>query len=90
MSEIIAILISTVVLGSIYGLVAIGMTLIYGTLRILDMSQGSMVMMGGFVAWGSWSLPTPTRCSPPRRVRGDLRHGDVHPADLGSAAHEPS
>lgn len=52
MSQIVAILISTVVLGSIYGLVAIGMTLIYGTLRILDMSQGSMVMIGSFVAWG--------------------------------------
>ncbi len=52
MSEIVAIVISTVVLGSIYGLVAIGMTLIYGTLRILDMSQGSMVMIGSFVAWG--------------------------------------
>src|SRR5581483_3408917 len=39
-------------LGSIYGLVAIGMTLIYGTLRILDMSQGSMVMVGSFVGWG--------------------------------------
>jgi branched-subunit amino acid ABC-type transport system permease component len=51
-SDVVAILISTVVLGSIYGLVAIGMTLIYGTLRILDMSQGSMVMIGGFVAWG--------------------------------------
>src|ERR671935_177001 len=52
MSEIVAILISTLVLGSIYGLVAIGMTLIYGTLRILDMSQGSMVMIGSYVAWG--------------------------------------
>ncbi len=52
MSQVVAILISTVVLGSIYGLVAIGMTLIYGTLRILDMSQGSMVMIGSYVAWG--------------------------------------
>ena len=52
MSDVVAILISTLVLGSIYGLVAIGMTLIYGTLRILDMSQGSMVMIGGYVAWG--------------------------------------
>ena len=52
MSRIVAIVISTVVLGSIYGLVAIGMTLIYGTLRILDMSQGSMVMIGSYVAWG--------------------------------------
>jgi branched-subunit amino acid ABC-type transport system permease component len=31
--------------------VAVGMTLIYGILRVLDMSQGSMVMVGGFVGW---------------------------------------
>ncbi|MBX6369515.1 MAG: branched-chain amino acid ABC transporter permease [Rhodospirillales bacterium] len=52
MTDLVAILISTIVLGSIYGLVAIGMTLIYGILRVLDMSQGSMVMAGGFVGWG--------------------------------------
>ncbi|MEA2362333.1 MAG: branched-chain amino acid transport system permease protein [Thermoleophilaceae bacterium] len=51
MTDLISILVSTVVLGSIYGLVAIGMTLIYGILRVLDMSQGSMVMVGGFVGW---------------------------------------
>jgi branched-chain amino acid transport system permease protein len=52
MTNLIAILINAVVLGSIYGLVAIGMTLIYGILRVLDMSQGSMVMAGGFIGWG--------------------------------------
>jgi branched-subunit amino acid ABC-type transport system permease component len=51
MTDVIAILVETVVLGSILGLVAIGMTLIYGTLRILDMSQGSMVMIGSFTGW---------------------------------------
>lgn len=51
MSDILSILVSTVVLGSIYGLVALGMTLIYGILRVLDMSQGAMVMIGGFVGW---------------------------------------
>jgi branched-subunit amino acid ABC-type transport system permease component len=51
LTDIVGILVETVVLGSIYGLVAIGMTLIYGTLRILDMSQGSMVMAGSFVGW---------------------------------------
>jgi branched-subunit amino acid ABC-type transport system permease component len=50
-TDLVSILVSTVVLGSIYGLVAIGMTLIYGILRVLDMSQGSMVMVGGFVGW---------------------------------------
>lgn len=52
LTNLIGILVETIVLGSIYGLVAIGMTLIYGTLRILDMSQGSMVMIGSFVGWG--------------------------------------
>ncbi len=51
-TDLVGILVTTVILGSIYGLVAIGMTLIYGTLRILDMSQGSMVMVGSFMAWG--------------------------------------
>jgi branched-subunit amino acid ABC-type transport system permease component len=55
-TDLVAILANGVVYGSIYGLVAIGMTLIYGTLRILDMSQGSMVMVGGYVGW--WALVT--------------------------------
>jgi branched-subunit amino acid ABC-type transport system permease component len=52
MTDLLAILVNALVLGSIYGLVAIGMTLIYGVLRVMDMSQGSMVMAGGFVAAG--------------------------------------
>jgi branched-chain amino acid transport system permease protein len=51
-TDIVGIAVTTLILGSIYGLVAIGMTLIYGTLRILDMSQGSMVMVGSFDGWG--------------------------------------
>jgi branched-subunit amino acid ABC-type transport system permease component len=52
MVDVVAIVTTTIILGSIYGLVAIGMSLIYGILRVLDMSQGSMVMVGSFVAWG--------------------------------------
>jgi branched-subunit amino acid ABC-type transport system permease component len=50
-TNLVSIVVNTIILGSIYGLVAIGMTLIYGTLRILDMSQGSMVMVGSFIGW---------------------------------------
>ena len=50
-TDLVSIVVNTIILGSIYGLVAIGMTLIYGTLRILDMSQGSMVMVGSFIGW---------------------------------------
>jgi branched-chain amino acid transport system permease protein len=58
-TDLVAILVSGVILGSIYALVAIGMTLVYGILRVLDMSQGTMVMAGSFVGWGvlsSWGL----------------------------------
>lgn len=51
MENLITVLSSGVVLGSIYALVAIGMTLIYGILRVLDMSQGAMVMIGGYFGW---------------------------------------
>jgi len=54
MTNLVAILVEGFVLGSIYALVAVGMTLVYGTLRILDMSQGSMVMAGSYVGW--WIL----------------------------------
>lgn len=51
MTDIVSILSSALILGSVYALVTIGMTLIYGILRVLDMSQGAMVMVGGFVGW---------------------------------------
>ena len=63
MTDIVAIIANGIVYGSIYGLVAIGMTLIYGTLRILDMSQGSMVMVGSYVGWGAMVTPGSTRPS---------------------------
>jgi branched-chain amino acid transport system permease protein len=44
-------LVSGLVTGSIYALMTVGMTLIYGTLRTLNMAHGSMVMIGGYVAW---------------------------------------
>jgi branched-chain amino acid transport system permease protein len=44
-------LVSTIVQGSILALISIGMTLVYGTLRVLNMAQGVMVMVGGFAAY---------------------------------------
>lgn len=44
-------IVSGSVTGSIYALMTVGMTLIYGTLRTLNMAHGSMVMIGGYVAW---------------------------------------
>jgi branched-subunit amino acid ABC-type transport system permease component len=53
-------LVSTLVQGSILALITIGMSLVYGTLRVLNMAQGVMVMVGGMAAWvfvAQWGLP---------------------------------
>ncbi|MEX2420368.1 MAG: branched-chain amino acid ABC transporter permease [Actinomycetota bacterium] len=51
MSAFLQAAVSGLVTGSIYALMTVGMTLIYGTLRTLNMAHGSMVMIGGYVAW---------------------------------------
>jgi branched-subunit amino acid ABC-type transport system permease component len=53
-------LVSTIVQGSILALITIGMSLVYGTLRVLNMAQGVMVMVGGMAAYvfvAQWGLP---------------------------------
>lgn len=49
-------IVSTITQGSILALISIGMTLVYGTLRVLNMAQGAMVMLGGFAAFTTLQL----------------------------------
>jgi branched-chain amino acid transport system permease protein len=37
--------------GSIYGLMALGLTLIWGALRMLNLAHGSLYLVGGYLAW---------------------------------------
>jgi len=37
--------------GSIYGLMALGLTLIWGSLRMLNLAHGSLYLIGGYLAW---------------------------------------
>jgi branched-chain amino acid transport system permease protein len=43
-------------LGSVYVLTALGFTLIFGILHIVNMAQGSIYMLGGYVIWLSFSI----------------------------------
>ena len=47
-------LLATLILGSIYALVAIGLNLIYGAMRLLNVAHGEVVMLGGYVAY--WAI----------------------------------
>ena len=51
MTSFIQAIVSGFVTGSLYALMTVGMTLIYGTLRTLNMALGAMVLVGGYVSW---------------------------------------
>ena len=47
--------------GSIYGLMAIGLTLIWGSLRMLNMAMGALYVVGGYLTWTAfklWGVPS--------------------------------
>lgn len=39
------------VLGAIYALMAVGLTLIWGSLRVLNLAHGALMMMGAYISW---------------------------------------
>ena len=48
--------VATLVLGVIYGLVALGLNLIYGTMRLLNVAHGEILMLGGYLSYWSFTL----------------------------------
>jgi branched-chain amino acid transport system permease protein len=49
-------LFATLVIGSIYALVALGLNLVYGTLRLLNVAHGDLVMLGAYGAFWLFTL----------------------------------
>ena len=47
---------SGILYGSVYGLMAIGLTLIWGSLRMLNMAHGALYVVGGYVAWAALKM----------------------------------
>jgi branched-chain amino acid transport system permease protein len=45
-------LLNGVSLGLVYALIALGYTMVYGILRMINFSHGEVFMVGGFVGWG--------------------------------------
>ncbi len=50
-------LLSAIILGSLYALMAMGLTLIYSTIRVLNFAHGAFFMAGAYIVW--W-LNTPS------------------------------
>ncbi len=49
-------LFAALVTGALYALVALGLNLVYGTMRVLNVAHGDLVMLGAYGAFYGWTL----------------------------------
>lgn len=47
---------SGLLLGGLYALIAVGLTLVYGVLHIINLAHGSFVILGAFVGFWGWEV----------------------------------
>src|SRR5690625_628966 len=61
MAYFLELLINGALTGLLYGLVALGIVLIYKSSGVPNLAQGAMVMMGGYLVWlmVSWDFSMP-------------------------------
>jgi branched-subunit amino acid ABC-type transport system permease component len=61
MDQLLNVLVIGLLLGGVYGLVSVGLNLIFGTVRIVNFAQGEFVMLPAFMmlAFGAMGFPMP-------------------------------
>jgi branched-chain amino acid transport system permease protein len=52
-------LVNGITLGGVYALIALGYSMVYGILRLLNFAHGEVYMVGAFIGWGVFSLLSP-------------------------------
>ena len=52
-------LVNGLTLGGVYALIALGYSLVYGILQLLNFAHGEVYMVGAFIGWGVFSLLAP-------------------------------
>jgi branched-chain amino acid transport system permease protein len=78
-------LINGVTLGSIYALIALGYTLVYGILLMVNFAHSEIFMAGVFIALGAVSLPFVADLPPLLKIAAALAAGMAGSAVLGLA-----
>jgi branched-chain amino acid transport system permease protein len=59
MMPIIQLSLDAVTLASLYALVALGIALIFGVMRLINFAHGELIMLGGYTLWAMSSWPFP-------------------------------
>ena len=59
MTEVAQNVIDAVSLGSLYALLALGVALIFGIMRLLNFAHGQLIMVGGYALWALDGAPAP-------------------------------
>ena len=54
--KILDVLIAGLLMGGIYALIAVGLSLQYGVARVLNISHGEFIMLGAFATWMLFSI----------------------------------
>jgi branched-chain amino acid transport system permease protein len=49
-------IVTTLLLGSLYALIAVGLTLIFGVMRVVNFAHGEFLMLGMYLAFGGFAL----------------------------------
>ena len=55
MEELVQQLINGITLGSIYALIALGYTMVYGIIQLINFAHGEVFMVGGFAGLATWT-----------------------------------
>lgn len=49
-------LLSGVLIGALYGLAALGLSLVFGVLKVLNVAHGELLMLGGYTSFWVFNL----------------------------------
>ncbi len=63
--EFLSYLINGISLGSVYAIIALGYTMVYGIAKMLNFAHGDIIMVGGYVAFCAMFAGRPAGGSPP-------------------------
>src|SRR5690554_4797523 len=51
LEQLLQLLVNGITLGSIYALIALGYTMVYGIIQLINFAHGDILMLGAFIGW---------------------------------------